>query len=273
MRALRLRRPAARRSAGGPRRPGEDWLSKAVRAFVGALVELFKLAREMLVIPTQLWLAAAEAIGAAVLAGWDRLVVPALGAAARLVAAAYRVALREVTPLRALGVVAAAALIGLAASQWVDLSSVSVGNDDYAPGVQEVAPAPEVDAERAGDAHAWVMVPIAVAGLVALGFAFAGRHWATRLLIAAGIAAIAISVAIDAPQGLDEGSAALAYEGAEARLLEGFWIQVACGAVLIAAGLMLPRRLRSARAQAPTRTDRSRRHRDWPAAPAEGARG
>ena len=88
------------------------------------------------------------------------------------------------------------------------------------------------------------MLPLAVGGLVVLGLALAGRPRAGRLLIAVGVAAIAISVAVDAPKGLDEGEAAIAYEGAEARLLEGFWIQIAAGAVLIACGLLLPRYLR-----------------------------
>jgi hypothetical protein len=55
-----------------------------------------------------------------------------------------------------------------------------------------------------------------------------------------------ISVAVDARKGLDEGNAALTYEGAAAHLLEGFWLQIAAGAVLIAGGLLLPRYLRPA---------------------------
>ena len=52
---------------------------------------------------------------------------------------------------------------------------------------------------------------------------------------------IVIALVVDRPTGLDEGSAAINYEGAEARLLEGFWLQIAAGAVLIACGLLLPR--------------------------------
>ena len=55
---------------------------------------------------------------------------------------------------------------------------------------------------------------------------------------------IAIALIVDVPKGLDEGAAAVAYEGAEASLLEGFWLQIAAGAVLIACGLLLPRYLR-----------------------------
>ena len=65
-----------------------------------------------------------------------------------------------------------------------------------------------------------------------------------------GIAAVAISLAVDAPKGLDEGAAAIAYEGATATLLKGFWMQIATGTVLIACGLMLPLYLRPAPAGA-----------------------
>ena len=65
---------------------------------------------------------------------------------------------------------------------------------------------------------------------------------------------IAISLAVDAPKGLDEGQTAIAYEGASASLLEGFWMQIATGAVLIACGLLLPLYLRPAPAGAAARS-------------------
>ena len=204
----------------------------------------------MLVIPAQLWLAAAEIAGAVVLAAWRRILVPLLTALLALTRAAYRLALRHVTPARGVAAVCLVAIVSLAASQWLDYRSISVGTDAYSGDLEAVAPAPNVNSERAGDAHAWVMLPLAVAGLVVLALALAGRPRLGRLLIAVGVAAIAISVAVDAPKGLDEGQAAIAYEGAEARLLEGFWIQIAAGAVLIAGGLLLPRYLR--RASAPS---------------------
>ena len=91
-----------------------------------------------------------------------------------------------------------------------------------------------------------------------LVLALTGRPRAARLLIAVGVAAIAISVAVDAPKGLDEGNAALTYEGAEAHLLEGFWLQIAAGAVLIAGGLLLPRYLRPAPAASSAETTADR---------------
>jgi hypothetical protein len=84
-----------------------------------------------------------------------------------------------------------------------------------------------------------VMVPIAALGIAFVVASLAGRWRAGRLLAGLGVAVIAISLLVDMPKGLDEGTAAIAYEGAKASLLEGFWIQLACGAAMIACGLML----------------------------------
>ncbi len=238
-----------RRISGGSRTPK---LPAGARSFG---VELAKLGREMLVIPAQIWLAIAEVAGAATLTAWRRALRPLIALIAAAVVATYRWALANVTPARALVAVCAVGLVVLAASQWQDYRGISVGTPDYS-GVEIVAPAPEVDRARAGDAHAWAMLPIAIAGLVVLGFALAGRPRLARLLIPLGIVAIAISVLVDAPKGLDEGTAAIAYEGAEAALLEGFWLQIAAGAVLIVCGLLLPRYLRPQTAADATRTRR-----------------
>ena len=70
---------------------------------------------------------------------------------------------RHLTPARAVAAVAMVACAALAASQWLDYRSVSVGIDAYAGEVGAIAPPPEVESEIAGNAHAWVMVPLAVA--------------------------------------------------------------------------------------------------------------
>jgi hypothetical protein len=235
----RAKAPSAeRRASADPRR--------AAGASGAVAVELVKLVREMLVIPAQLWMALAELAGAATLAVWRRAVRPALVATLRLARAIIRVAERHVTPARAVAVVALATLAALAASQWLDYRTISVGTGAYSGDVGAVAPAPEIDTATAGSAHAWVMLPLAAAGIAALAFAVARRPGAARLLVIVGVAAIAISLIVDAPKGLDEGTTAVAYEGAKARLLEGFWLQIVTGGVLIACGLMLPRYLRPA---------------------------
>ncbi|MQA74909.1 MAG: hypothetical protein GEU88_11310 [Solirubrobacterales bacterium] len=175
------------------------------------------------------------------------LVVPA-----RLVRGAYGLVARHVTPARAVGVVALVALASLAASQWLDYRAISIGTDAYAGGIGVVAPAPEVDRVRAGDAHSWVMLPIALGGLACLALALWRRPALARLLALLGAAVIAIAVLVDAPRGLDEGATAVAYQGAEAHLLQGFWLQIAAGSVLIVCGLLLPAYMRPAPAMAPT---------------------
>ena len=213
--------------------------------------ELWKLGREMVMIPVQLWLAAAEVAGAFVLKAWLRVVRPLLLALWSAVRAALRFLDRHLSPARAVAAVAVVAAVVLAASQWVDYHSVTVGVDAYAGDVGAVAPAPEVESEAAGDAHAWVMVPLAIAALVVIVLAFTGRRRLAALLMPIGLAVIAIAVIVDVPKGLDEGTAAVAYEGADANLLEGFWLQLAAAAALIACGLLLPatgaRRLRGRR--------------------------
>jgi hypothetical protein len=215
-----------------------DPVASVVRGISAVLTEAYKLVREMLVIPAQLWMTVAEAAGAVVLRGW-RLLRPVLAAAVRALRALERRAERWVTPKRAVAVVAIAALVALAASQWVDYRSITVGNFAYSGGVEEVAPAPDVAAAQAGDAHGWVMVPIAVIGLLLVAAAAAGRRRAGLGLAGLGAAVIAISLLVDMPKGLDEGTAAVTYEGAQANLLEGFWIQIAAGAALIAVGWLL----------------------------------
>jgi hypothetical protein len=221
-------------------------------AGAAAGTELLKLGRELLVIPAQLWLAAAEIVGAAVLKAWLRVVRPLLLALWRGARACLRFVGRHFTPARAVAVVAIVAAGVLAASQWVDYHSVSVGVDAYAGDVGAVAPPPEIESEIAGNAHGWVMLPLAAAALAAIVLAMLGRRRLAGLLIPIGVAVIAIALIVDVPKGLDEGTAAVAYEAVEAELLEGFWLQLAAGIVLIAGGLLLPRYLspQAAKAQA-----------------------
>jgi hypothetical protein len=214
-------------------------------------LELLKLGREMLVIPLQLWLALAEIVGRFVLAAWLRVVLPALRLLRRFGAALLHFGERHITPARALAVVALVALGALVAAQWRDYSEVSVGVDAYSGDVGAVAPPPEVSSAPTHDAHGWVMLIIAALGVLAvLGAVFKRRRLAIWL-VPLGIAVLVIAIAVDAPKGLDEGAAAVAYESASASLLSGFWLQIAAGAVLIACGLMLPRALAPVRRRIP----------------------
>lgn len=218
--------------------------------------ELGKLGREMLVIPAQVWMLLAELAGTVVLVAWRRIAWPLAVGVAGIARSAYRLAARWVTPARGVAVVALAALAALAASQWVDYRAVSVGGDAYRGGIGAVAPAPVVDHVRAGDAHAWLMLPIALAGLVCLALAVWWRPALARMLAPLGLAAIAVALLVDVPKGLDEGTSGVAYQGAEAHLLGGFWLQIVAAGVLIACGLLLPPYARPERASGAERRRR-----------------
>jgi len=245
------RRPAGRRPTEGGAHQLAERAAKLVRTRVLAP------ARRLVARFVHLWLALAERAGALVLRAWRRGLRPALAALAALARGAYRALDRHLTPARAVGVACAVALAVLIASQWVDYRMVTVGTDAYAGPAGAVATAPELERARTGDAHAWLVLPLALAGAVALALAFAGRPRAARGLIAVGVATLVLSLAVDAPKGLDLGGAGVAYEGATASLIEGFWLQVATAAVLIAGGLLLLRHLHP-RAGAAERTPRAR---------------
>lgn len=206
-------------------------------------------------IPARVFMAVAELAGAAVLWAWRGLLWPAILAIVALLRALVRLGQRHVTPARGVVVVAIFAVGALAASQWLDYRGVSVGSDAYSGSVAAVAPAPDIETERAGEAHAWMMVPLALAALLVVVIAARGRPRTARLLIPIGIAAIAISLLVDMPKGLDEGEAAVAYQDAEARLLDGFWMQIVTASVLIACGALLPRYLRPTPASATLHTE------------------
>lgn len=211
--------------------------------------------REMVRIPAGLFMRVAETVGAAVLIGWQAVwpvLVRAWAAAGRALAWAER----TVTPAR--GAVAAAALVAilLALSQFATYHQVVIGAPEYTE-VEAVAPPPPVERADAGSAHLWLGIPL---GLLALGIVVrsaTGRWKAARLLAAVGVAVVAISLAIDMPKGLDEGNAAIVYQGASAELLGGFWMQLMAGVTLIFMAPILTRllepRARAAAASAPRR--------------------
>lgn len=238
----------------GSKKKSRPTLSGDLRKVVGAVgavfVELFKLIREMLVIPVQLWLAVAEAVGAVVLAAWLRVLLPLLRAILRLARALLRLAQRHITPARTVTVVSLVAIAALVASQWRDYSAISVGTDAYSGEVGVVAPPPQVSSAVAHEAHGWVMLVLAALALLVVLRAVTKRPRIAVLLVPIGVAVLAISIGIDAHKGLDEGEAAVAYESASAHLLEGFWLEIATGGVLVACGLLLPRALRRAPATA-----------------------
>lgn len=162
-----------------------------------------------------------------------------------------RFASAAATPIRVTSLVVACAAVLLALSQFADYRSVSIGTDAYAE-VNTAAPAPERERAETGSAHSYAMVPVAVISLLLLFATVYGRRRRLSLLIAGcGVIAIAVSLLIDRPAGLDPGELELAFDGVTTTLLGGFYAQLFAGVLLTASSLILGRELRLAAATKP----------------------
>jgi hypothetical protein len=213
-------------------------LGRAIRAFLARIAPPITGALFAVVRALGLMLVRLVELGTAV-AGWTEAnAFPFITRIANAGAA-------RVTPVNTLAVVAGVAAVTLAISQWLDFHGVAVGAKYYQGEVGTVAPAPMVDLERTGDAHLFVMVPIAVAALVLLVLTVMGNWRLGRVIAGLGLVGLLISVAIDVPQGLDAGTAGTAFDSADAQLLKGFWIQVTSCAVLAVCGLLLASHVRA----------------------------
>lgn len=205
------------------------------------LLELYGITRELLRIPVALFMRAAEFTGALVLAAWLRA-WPVLLALWRLGRRALAIAQVELSPARVTLAVVALTAVALAASQFADYRQVTIGSDAYSA-VEGVASAPPIDTASTGSAHAWLGLPLALLAVLVAAGAATGRPRLAALLVPVGLAAVALSVFVDRPKGLDEGDAAIAYDGASAALLAGFWAQLVSGAVLAVLAPLLWRAL------------------------------
>ncbi len=147
---------------------------------------------------------------------------------------------RFMTPIRGLLLAAIGCAVLLGLSQFVDYRGISIGADAYAPGIQSVAPAPEVEREELGSAHSYLMIPVALIAILALVIAVRTRRWQLcRLVVLLGIVAIAVAIFVDRPAGLDEGDLNRDFTGVEAKLLGGYWMQIFAGAGLALTSLLL----------------------------------
>ena len=238
------RREKARGAAKKASRPGAQ--KTILGTATSAVDDLWGIGRELVRWPARVWMGAAEVAGAIVLRAWLEIALPTIRFVVRAGRAALAFAERAVTPARGLAVVAVGATLVLGASQFADYRGVEVGASDYA-GVEQVAAAPEVDKETARSAHGITVFALAVAALFVTVFAV-GRNWRlARLLLFIGAAVVLIALVVDAPQGLREGDAAIAYEGAKATLLGGFWAELFSAATLIFVGPLLAVNLRAER--------------------------
>jgi len=156
--------------------------------------------------------------------------------AALIVAEATR---RHVNPRSTVAFVGVCAAVGLGVSQFFDYHGVAVYAPAYAGEIGSIASVPITDRQTAGSAHLWILLPVAVLAAILMVAAYRGRARLAGGVALCGLIGLAVAIAIDLPQGLEVGRAGLAFNGTEARLLEGFWAEVACSAVLILCGGLL----------------------------------
>ncbi len=143
-----------------------------------------------------------------------------------------------VTPRRAIAAVIFAAGIGLAVSQFLDYRGVEIGQPGYA-GLPNVAKPPTVDIKTAGEAHAFLLLPLgALAAFLGLA---CGRRESPRLslaVVAIGLLSVAVILLVDRPAGLDPGAETSRFAGASAVLDDGFYAELAAAGGLVLAGLL-----------------------------------
>jgi hypothetical protein len=211
------------------------------QAWAGRIAPYFSRAL-MLIFTVPAALIALLLTGATAALGWlrDRTVPTALGVADFLSI--------HVRPAGTVAFVAAAAAVALGVSQFYDYSGVEVSASLYAGEVGTKASVPLTDLERAGDAHLWVLLPVALAALVLTWQTYRGRWRLGRLVGALGLLAVLVSLAIDLPQGLDSGRAGVSFSDTQAAVIEGFWAQLSAAAVLVFCGPLLGSYVRKASA-------------------------
>ncbi|MDX6601260.1 MAG: hypothetical protein QOF13_462 [Solirubrobacterales bacterium] len=185
----------------------------------------------------------------------------------RLTSASERTATRAsatITPARAIAGVILASALCLIASQFVTYSSVEIGQPGYA-GLPSASP-PTVAGERAGEAHAYLLIPLALlAALAAVMAMRTERRGLGRIVVILGLLCIAVILIVDLPAGLDAGAQSSRFAGATAVLQSGFYAELAAAAGLVMGGLLYyarPCRIRinlSGRAASARRRRRRRR--------------
>jgi hypothetical protein len=189
----------------------------------------------------------------------------------RAVAATTRGATRAsavVTPRRAAAGVILASAACLVVAQFVSYRGVEVGQPAYA-GLPAANP-PTVAVKSAGEAHAYLLIPIAVLAAIAAAFALrTERRGLGRVVVALGLLGIATILLVDLPAGLDAGAQTSRFSGATAVLDNGFYAELAAAAGLVLGGLLytarpcrtrinLSERVASARRRRRRRRDSSR---------------
>ena len=143
------------------------------------------------------------------------------------------------TPLRA-ALIVTARQPSRSGFAFVDYRGVAVGVPDYAAyaDAEAVAPAPRSIANPPARP-----TPICWSRSLRSRSSCSSRRagtLATRPVVSLlGVLAMAVTLIVDVPAGLDESAQAIAYSGVEAQLVEGFWVQLFSGIVLVFGGLLV----------------------------------
>ena len=170
------------------------------------------------------------------------------------------------TPARAAAVILIAAGGLLATSQFIDYRAVEIGQPGYT-GLPQVAAVPTEAARTAGEAHAYLLVPIGLAAVIVGFLALVRERRNLGLLVAAlGLVSIAVILLIDLPAGLDEGAQTSRFAGATAVLQDGFFAELAAAGGMVLAGLLYYARPCRIRISLSGRAARARRRRPRPRA-------
>jgi len=165
----------------------------------------------------------------------ERVLLRAAALAQRAATAASGV----LTPQRAICLTIAGAAVCLIAAQFVEYRAVELGQQGYAG--LPAAEAPTTGGETAGAASAYLLVPVGLlaAALAAWAAVDERRRGLGRVVFALGLLSLATILIVDLPAGLDVGSAAARFSGAEAVLYDAFYAQIAAAGGLVLGGLLL----------------------------------
>lgn len=193
----------------------------------------------------------------------ERLLRAAIGFLAAVLSAIVARLSRLLTPERAVFVVTVAAAACLVVSQFIDYRGVEINQSAYAE-VSDIVRAPQAEVRTAGEAHAYLLIPVALVAVALAALALRTRRWQLgRLVSLAGLVGVAVILLVDRPNGLDEGDLAIRYNDAQAVLGDGFYAELASAGALVLCGLLLSMHLRPAKREARKRR-RERRRRSRP---------
>jgi hypothetical protein len=170
-----------------------------------------------------------------------RLMLRCLAAGERGVRRTISLATRAsavLTPERAACLVIIVSAGCLVVSQFIDYHAVEIGQPGYA-GLPAATP-PTVEVETAGQAHSYVLIPLAL-----LAAALAAAAWGRRrrrlgrLVLPLGLLGLALVLLVDLPAGLDAGQQTSRFSGAIAVLRDGFYGEIAALGGLMLGALLL----------------------------------